>query len=419
MPARRSKAGAAKKRPVRYGREAAPASPALVAALRAHRKGDLVEAIGVYQRALEAGESVDAWMNLGSALAALGRAREARRALSRAALLAPDHARLQRDVGIGFAAIGHAAEARTALERAVALDASLSGASLFLVRLLLEVGDRAGAVQCGQRALERRPAEAALHLELHRALFDDRAPGDAIAAAERAVALDPRWELARLQLGAALALEGSHAQARAVHAALGPRAASPLDAIRYALDRRDDATRFFASSRETLVFALQAAAGTGPVLEFGVRHGTSTRVLAAHAARLHAFDSFQGLPEPWYGREPGAFTTAGEVPDLPAHVEVHVGLFSQTLPVYLAQRPAPPRLVHVDSDLYSSARDVLSALGSSIGPGCVIVFDEYIGNDRWREDEHRAFREAVASHRWRYRYLAFNWFTGQAVVRVE
>ncbi len=322
-------------------------------------------------------------------------------------------------MGIGLASIGCAAESRAALERAARLDPSLSGASLFLVRALLEAGDREGAVREARRAVLLAPETAALHLELHRALFDDRDPSAAIEAAERAVALDPTWELARLQWGAALALAGMVEPARRAHDALSARAAAPLDAVRYALEHRGGATRFFASSRETLLFALEEATERGPVLEFGVRHGTSTRILADHADALHAFDSFRGLPEPWYGRAAGAFTTAGEVPDLPAGVELHVGLFADTLPAYVARGDRPPRLIHVDSDLYSSARDVLTLLAPSIGPGCVLVFDEYIGNDRWREDEHRAFGEAVRAYGFRYRYLAFNWFTGQAVVRID
>ncbi|MDA8107986.1 MAG: hypothetical protein M0015_05070 [Betaproteobacteria bacterium] len=51
------------------------------------------------------------------------------------------------------------------------------------------------------------------------------------------------------------------------------------------------------------------------------------------------------------------------------------------------------------------------------GPGTVIVFDEYFGHVHWREDEFRAFQEAVAENRWRYEYLAFS--SKQPVVRMR
>jgi len=48
----------------------------------------------------------------------------------------------------------------------------------------------------------------------------------------------------------------------------------------------------------------------------------------------------------------------------------------------------------------------------------VIVFDEYIGNEQWREDEFKAFQEAVARNGWAYEYLCFSVFTKQVAVRI-
>ena len=46
------------------------------------------------------------------------------------------------------------------------------------------------------------------------------------------------------------------------------------------------------------------------------------------------------------------------------------------------------------------------------------MFDEYLMNQGWREDEFKAFQEAVERHAWNYEYLAFNLFSKQAVVRI-
>jgi hypothetical protein len=48
--------------------------------------------------------------------------------------------------------------------------------------------------------------------------------------------------------------------------------------------------------------------------------------------------------------------------------------------------------------------------------GSVIVFDEYIGNEKWREDEYKAFQEAVKKYGWTYEYIAFSVFTKQVAV---
>jgi hypothetical protein len=96
-----------------------------------------------------------------------------------------------------------------------------------------------------------------------------------------------------------------------------------------------------------------------------------------------------------------------------------VGLFDDTLPPMLAKHAGPVRLVNVDCDLYSSTRTALTLLADRLVPGSVLVFDEYLVNDRWREDEYKAFRELVEERALRYEYLAFNLVTGQAVVRMS
>ncbi|MEZ0315594.1 MAG: hypothetical protein ACAH10_01765, partial [Methylophilaceae bacterium] len=50
--------------------------------------------------------------------------------------------------------------------------------------------------------------------------------------------------------------------------------------------------------------------------------------------------------------------------------------------------------------------------------GSVLVFDEYIGNEHWREDEYKAFQEAIAKYGWEYEYIAFSFYTKQVAVRI-
>jgi len=164
-----------------------------------------------------------------------------------------------------------------------------------------------------------------------------------------------------------------------------------------------------------------AGASAGLILECGVFHGKTIRMLAAHYPDepVHGFDTFSGLPEAWHSTEAGSYSTHGSLPEAPDNVRFHVGLFSETLPRFLAAHPATPiRLLHIDCDLYSSTKDIFDALADRLRPGAVLVFDEYVMNPHWEQDEHRAFQEAVAEHGWTYRYLAISLVTGQAVVQL-
>ena len=114
----------------------------------------------------------------------------------------------------------------------------------------------------------------------------------------------------------------------------------------------------------------------------------------------------------------GVYSTSGRLPEVPSNVRLHVGWFAETLPGFVAANPGPVRFMNVDCDIYSSTKTVLDHLADRIVPGSVIVFDEYIMTDAWREDEFKAFREAVDRYGWGYRYLAFSLITRQAVVEI-
>ena len=172
---------------------------------------------------------------------------------------------------------------------------------------------------------------------------------------------------------------------------------------------------------EVLRVALSRAPAQGLLLEFGVAGGDSIREIAALAPVrvVHGFDSFEGLPEDWPGRheERGHYSTGGVLPAVPANVRLHKGAFDKTLPAFLATTAGPAAFVHVDCDLYASARTVFAALAPRIVPGTVILFDEYFNFVGWRGHEFRAFQEFVAERRLGYRYLC--WGYQQAAVIVE
>jgi hypothetical protein len=161
----------------------------------------------------------------------------------------------------------------------------------------------------------------------------------------------------------------------------------------------------------------KAAGAQGMVLEFGVFQGRSLGWIAEclKTKTAYGFDTFTGLPEDWdYSERPGAKkfpvghfdTTVLGIGPMPGNVKLVKGLFQDTLPGFLASHPGPVGLVHVDSDLYSSAAYVLEALNDRIVPGTVVAFDELFDMhrqdaliyDRWREGEWKAMNEWIDRH---------------------
>lgn len=177
--------------------------------------------------------------------------------------------------------------------------------------------------------------------------------------------------------------------------------------------------RLFGMSSSLLAWVLGEAQVPGMVLEFGVRRGTSLGVIARAAGQeVHGFDSFEGLPEAWVNAPQGVLTTGLALPRVPAGAHLHPGWFEDTLPPFLKTHPGPVRFVNIDSDIYSSARTILACLEDRIRPGTVLVFDEFIGNRSWEQDEFKAFSEFIARTGRSFRIVAVNLASKQTAIRM-
>lgn len=133
----------------------------------------------------------------------------------------------------------------------------------------------------------------------------------------------------------------------------------------------------------------------GDFAEFGVWKGTSANfifpLMKLHQ-KLHLFDSFEGLPHDWEEvNDPypkGTFKLeADKIPTFKdPRIILYKGWFEDTLPSFVLQQ-TPLAFVHIDCDLYSSAKTVLTYIDKLLVPGTLIVFDE------WPWGEEKAFKE--------------------------
>jgi hypothetical protein len=128
---------------------------------------------------------------------------------------------------------------------------------------------------------------------------------------------------------------------------------------------------------------------------------------------VHGFDRVEGLPSDWTGTKEGkgAFSTKTNLPKVPANVVLHVGWFEGTLPGFLSQTAGQMAFIHIDCDIYTSARTVLSGLKGRIGPGTVIF--NYPG---WRGHEFKAFQEFIEETGLAYKYIGVSAEKGHVAV---
>jgi hypothetical protein len=179
------------------------------------------------------------------------------------------------------------------------------------------------------------------------------------------------------------------------------------------------AARPFPSPHSTLEHALTLAPQGGMALEFGVYAGTTLKIIATARGgeAVYGFDSFEGLPETWRSGYPAGTFGVESLPDVPGS-ELVVGWFDDVLPGFMAEHPGPVDFLHVDCDLYSSAKTVLDLVGPRLRAGSIVVFDEYFNYPGWQEHEHRAWMEYVELKGLRFGYEGYTVDHEQVIVKV-
>ncbi|MEE0495269.1 MAG: class I SAM-dependent methyltransferase [Cyanobacteriota bacterium] len=168
-----------------------------------------------------------------------------------------------------------------------------------------------------------------------------------------------------------------------------------------------------------LKYALSLIKIDGLMLEFGVFSGETINIAANYFKEkiFDGFDSFEGLPEDWNGwtLEKTFFKTS-QIPQVRENVRLHKGWFNEVLPKFLGEHKEDVSFLHVDCDIYSSAKYVLFALKDRVKAGTIIVFDEFFNYPNWQNHEYKAFKEFINETGFKYEYVSIG--RDQVTVRI-
>lgn len=386
-------------------------------------KGLFVDAEQSYRQALQVKpDYANAYYGLALALYKLSRLDEAEACYRRALEIKPDYVEAHYNQGRTLQELGRVEEAASSYRQALKIKPDYADALNNLGSALYSLGKIDESKACYWKALECKPDWAFPYFNLHAVLLDHDDMQPSIRCLEKAVEMYPSNVDFRFFLGMMLDYCGDLKTA-AGHfdwVEKGSNASrARLDAWRYIKSANRPLPLITGSNIQTFRLGINAAPKDGLIMEFGVRFGTSIRQIAALVGQdVHGFDSFEGIPEQWHLEPKGMYSTKGVMPNVPDNVTLHPGWFDDTLPEFLKNHVGPVRFMNIDCDIYSSTKTVLDLLAERIVPGTVIVFDEYIGNEHWREDEFKAFQEAVGRYGWHYEYLCFSFSTKQVAIRI-
>ena len=171
---------------------------------------------------------------------------------------------------------------------------------------------------------------------------------------------------------------------------------------------------------DTLNFAISNVVLNYNMAEFGVYNGDTAKhiLYLTKKQNLHLFDSFKGLPKAWCGQPKGAYC-ADVIPNFKSNrAIVHSGWFKDSIPIFKKKYTDPFSFIHIDSDLYESAKTVLFSLNEYIVAGTIIQFDEFYNINSWWQYEYKALIEWSKEFNRKFEYIGRSDFK-QVVIKCQ
>ena len=174
---------------------------------------------------------------------------------------------------------------------------------------------------------------------------------------------------------------------------------------------------YTSSIQKHLLESVKHVTVDGHWCEFGVREGRSLKWLINQypSQVIHAFDSWQGLPEEWDHGTGKVDDMSCDPPVVPDHIQLYKGWFKDTVPQWQRNNEGPIAFLHLDADIYSSTKEVLTMLNQQIVPGTVITFDEICNfrlsgkMSKWQDQEFLALIEWLDECERKVKPLNRNW----------
>ena len=389
---------------------------------------------------------VEAHSNLGNVLKQMGRLDEAKDSYDMAIVLKPEFAEAHNNLGTVLKAQRKFEEARSSYSRAIALRPEFAEAHSNLGNALKELGklDEAESSYGNAIALKKDYVEA--HYNLGNTLIERGKIEEAKASFKQATMLrtdfsDAFWNLSSLEksisnseywVDKCLTADPNHIKAKITKAALrfyqGDRA--QFDQLTKSKLNTHPCMRsiswaFTLPAIPSLYFnrwdffdaVVNQSISSRPFYEFGVWRGEAFKYLIKTFKKGYGFDTFTGLPEDWGFEKAGTYSSDGNIPNIKGG-EFVAGKFEDTLPKFFSTSRPLASVINFDADLYSSTLCALDNSNSVIDRYTVLIFDEFIMNDNWEQDEFKALNEFCLSKNCTYEVIAISFFTKQVAVKL-
>ena len=381
--------------------------------------GRLEEAEASYSQAIALKSNfAEAYYNLGNTLKELGRLDEAEASCRQAIAIKPDFAKAHSNLGVTQKELGRLEEAEASFRQAVGLKPDFAEAHNNLGNTLNELGRLDEAEASCRHAIALKPDYADAFWNLH--------------GIQKTIQGAEHW------IDKCLLADTNHVKARLTKAALRyyQGDSNSFDGLMKSEFKQHPFMRSFSwafslPALPELHFErwcffdaiIKKSIISKPFYEFGVWRASSFKYLINVFKKGYGFDTFTGLPEDWceengsVAQKAGTYTSDGNVPDIKGG-EFIVGKFEDTLPAFFAESRPMASIINFDADLYSSTICALNYSKSVMDRDTILIFDEFIINGSWEQDEFKALNEFCSINDCSYEVIAISFFTKQVAVKL-
>ena len=357
---------------------------------------------------------VEAHNNLGTIFNELKEFQKAKDCYERAIQLNPNYAMALYNLGVIFKQFGLSQKAVGYFEKAIEINPNYAAAYNGLGIIFKELGNNAKkAKSCFEKALKINPNYADIYWNLHSLVSNI---DEAIKILKKLIHIDNNHFNAKSMLACLEYFKGNHKNFNNLINSNNSDD-SYIRSFKWVFSLPKLPKLFF-NKKDFFDGVTAISNKSRPFYEFGVWNGVSFKYLINTFGRGFGFDTFTGIPEKWHDNPAGTYSSFGSIPKISGG-EFIVGKFEDTLPKFFSKKRSVASLINFDADLYSSTICALNNAKDIIDEDTILVFDEFLMNDRWEEDEYKALEEFCNNFNFSYDVLAVSFYTKQIGVKLK
>jgi len=383
------------------------------------KNGKLEKAKSYYEKAIESNPNfADAYNNFGAVIKEIGgekkiikEIKKAKNYFEKAIVLNPKSANAHNNLGTTYHHFRDYLKAKSCYEKAIEIKPNFASAYNNLGAAFEKLREYSKAKQCCKKAIKLNPnyTEAYWNLYSFTSNIDE-----ALLILKKLHKIDSSHVEAKLMISALEGFKGKYKNTFTDPKILKHPLARSIEWV-FSLPKLP---KIYFNRWNFFDSIVSLTDKTRPFYEFGVWDGISFEYLIKTFRKGYGFDTFTGLPETWHNVPKGAFSTLGVIPKIPGG-EFISGEFEKTLPEFFSKKKPLASLINFDADLYSSTLCALNNTINIIDDKSILIFDEFITNEHWEEDEFKALNEFCEKFNLKYEVLAVSFLSKQTAVKIN